>query len=173
MITDREIDDIARAMTGGEPSGALRARVMQQLEPRVARRARAGTFATAAKVLGGAAAVAAGVIFLNRQPAEVTPASAPAGVVASTPARPADPAAFSTLMPASTASSRPAHIQMSEEERAWQSRRLPALAPPDPLALDPIQPEPMSIAPISVDPIVMDPLVAPSVGTRTAGGPGS
>src|SRR5687768_18607304 len=75
MITDREIDDIARAMTGGEPSGALRARVMQQLEPRVARPARAGTFATAAKVVGGACAVAAGVIILNRQPTAAMPQS--------------------------------------------------------------------------------------------------
>ena|SRR5687768_952032 len=173
MITDREIDDIARAMTGGEPSGALRARVMQQLEPRVARRAPPGTFATVAKVIVGVCAVATIVIFLDRQTADVTPSRAPAAVVVSTPARPAEPAAVSTFIPVSAATSRPAQIQMSEDERAWQSRRLPALAPPDPLALDPIQPEPMSIAPISVDPIVMDPLVAPSVGTRAAGSPGS
>ena len=173
MITDREIDDIARAMTGGEPSGALRARVMQQLEPRLARRAPGRTLATATKILVGVCAVAAAVIFLNRQPVEVTPATAPARVAVSTPAQPAEDVAVSTLRPASTASSRPAQVQMSEEERAWQARRLPALAPPDPLALDPIQPEPMSIAPISVDPIVMDPLVAPSTGTRGAGDPWS
>ena len=172
MITDREIDDIARAMTDGEPSGALRARVMQQLEPRVARRAGAGAFATAAKVLVGVCAIAAAMIFLDRQPVEVTPAVTPAGVVGPTAARSPEPA-VSTVIPVSTASSRPAQIQMSEEERAWQSRRLPALVQADPLALDPIQPEPMSIAPISVDPIVMDPLVVPSVGTRGVGGPWS
>ena len=173
MITDHDIDDIARAMTDGEPSGALRARVMQQLEPRVVRGAFTGLFGTAAKVLAGLCAGAAAAICLNRQPAEVTPSTVPDRVAISTPERPDATAAVSSSTQVPIALSRPAQIQMSEDERAWQSRRLPALAPPDPLALDPIQPEPMSIAPISVDPIVMDPLVVPSVGTRAAGRPGS
>ena len=171
MISDRDIDRVARAITDGEPSGALRARVMQALEPRGIT-ARRFSKPVAANGLLAACAIAAAV-YLMRPPPGIDLPAAPPATVAALPAAVAGAQPAEIALTSERAPRRAAPDAMSAEERAWQLRRLPALPQAEPLALDPIQPERVSIAPISVDPIVMDPLAVPPVGTRAAGGPGS
>ena len=172
MISDRDIDRVARAMTDAEPSGALRARVMQALEPRVAGAAPRFSTALATQSLLAASAIAAAVYVMRPAPAIVLPVAPPAAVAAAAEARPAE-IAVTSERPPRRAPQRAVEDAMSADERAWQLRRLPALPQAEPLALDPIQPERVSIAPIGVDPIVMDPLAVPPVGTRAGDkGPG-
>ena len=163
MISERDIDLVARGMTRGEPSGALRARVLDALP---ARRSRTTPRLITALACGSAlaACVFAGLAYFNDalsdtpQPATIdrTAAATPG------PALPIEITSDVTLVetPSISRTVRRATIpEMSPEERAWQSRRLPALTPADPLRIDAIQPEPISIAPISMDPIVLDPVV--------------
>lgn len=164
MMSERDIDLVARGMTRGEPSGALRARVLDAMAPRPRR---AAARLTTALACGSALTVCvfAGLAYFNTGGSD-TPRQAPTDATAATAAAaPADTVAIASegvsvdTRAVSRAAGRAAIPEMSPEERAWQSRRLPALTPADPLLIDAIQPEPISIAPISMDPIVLDPVV--------------
>lgn len=164
MISERDIDLVARGMTRGEPSGALRARVLDALP---ARRSRTIPRLITALACGSAlaACVFAGLAYVNNALSDTPRQATTDATAATTAAAPADTIAIAsdvTLVetPSISRTVRRATIpEMSPEERAWQSRRLPALTPADPLLIDAIQPEPISIAPISMDPIVLDPVV--------------
>ena len=169
MITDREIDRVARALTEAEPSGALRARVMQQIAGAAPRRF---SLVSAALLVPAFVVLFAGIAatYFWMRSDSLIPAIELTRAITTAPApRPETPAAGSAtieLVRDVPAAGPSRVIEMSAEERAWQARRLPALPQVDALALDPIQPEPLTIAPISVDPIVMDPAVAQPLGSR-------
>ena len=170
MITDREIDRVARALTDAEPSGALRARVMQQIAGGAPRRS---SLVSAASLLARALVVlfvVVGAAFFWMRSDSVIPAIESTQAVTTAPSPGSGVLAENPVtieLVRDVPASRPSPIiEMSAEERAWQARRLPALPQADALAIVPIQPEPLTIAPISVDPIVMDPAVAQPLGSR-------
>lgn len=80
---DRVIDDVARTMTTGEPSGALRARVLERIaSPPAASSIRRWTFFLSAPV-AATIVVAIGIAIANRTGAPSRPVEAPtAGVLA-------------------------------------------------------------------------------------------
>jgi hypothetical protein len=181
---DSVIDTVARQMTEFEPSGALRARVLEQVQkrrrqssPAVPRWAWASTAAAAAVVVAVAAAV--WVVGPQRtredgpstvaelRPGEVSPAPA----LEARQAAEADPAAGQT--PAAT--SRVAMVrppgrgvaesaQPAEADAGDDLRRVPALAEIEPLRFDAVEPDPLQIEAVEMTPFpTIEPIDIPSL----------
>jgi hypothetical protein len=181
---DAAIDTVAREMTELEPSGALRARVLERIEqgrrhhpsPGVPRWAWAG--AAAAVVL----AVATAVWVAKPAPAPGDAHTTVAGQRSGAPAlaatgaeRPVAPSAISpdTVSPAGGLSATPqmrrpavARRVQTDEADALQDRHpVPALAEIEPLRFSSVEPEPLQLAAVEVAPIpAMRSIDIPSLG---------
>ena len=173
---DLVIDAVAREMTEAEPSGALRARVFEQIgsgrrhpSPAMSRWAWAG--AAAAVVL----AVATGVWVLNRP---LGPPEEPARFAASRPSAPPEPA-VATQPAAASPMAPPEAGPPLRTRRATASRTtppveddtvedthpVPALAEIDPLRFTAVEPEPLQIADVDVTPLpAMSAIDIPGLG---------
>ena len=146
---DHAIDDVARQMVASAPADDFTARTMARIG--VQRRARiwwslapAGLVAGLA-VAGGVAVSSLRVIELPAlptvRPSETTVATAP----------PVEPAGMEATVPASKR-------LVSDAERAWLARRLPALPGPPAIETDEIQPEALALPLLQLKPLVTEPI---------------
>jgi hypothetical protein len=180
---DVTIDTVARGMTESEPSGALRARVLERIEqgrrhatPAVPRWAWAG--ATAAVVLAVATAVWVARPVPDPDNAQTTVAEQRSGspsLAAAGAERPVTPSAISpdTVSPTGVRSAMPqtrrsaaARGAQTAEADALQDRHpVPALAEIEPLRFSSVEPEPLQLAAVEVAPIpAMRSIDIPSLG---------
>ena len=162
---DAAITQVAREMTAAEPATDIRARVLGRLGDRPS-----GSLWRWAPLLTFAASLAilAGTWTLWPRAAPPT-APAPVTLARTEPAGPASEHALQTAAPALrvqrvSVANRPAPEVMSEAERAWHERAVPALAGPTALAIDPIEHTGTTIAPIEIQPLVTEPLLIKSIG---------
>ena len=176
---DAAIDVVAREMTEGEPSGALRARVLERIEqgrrhasPGVPRWAWAGA-AAATLMLAVAAAVWVVSPLRNQDTAQSTVAEQLAGGPASE--RPAVQPATAPIqsapaegMPAASAPERRAAaaggVEAAVLEGAQDFNAVPALAEIEPLRFASVEPAPLHIADVEISQITeMPSLEIPSL----------
>jgi len=171
---DAAIDTVAREMTEAEPSGALRARVLEQIQQG---RRRPGFVLPRWAWAGAAAAVMLAVassVWLATRPAYQPQERA--RVAESRPApEKASPAPQTTAVPGTTVpaalatavASRPAVPRAAEAPvgtRAEDSHHLPALAEIEPLRLASVEPEPLEMDDVELSPFpAMKPIEIPSL----------
>jgi hypothetical protein len=169
---DSAIDAVAREMTAGEPSGDLRARVLDGIaggrRPSPLPR---WSWAAAAAVL----AVAAGVWVVNRPPGApgepvrvaASRPSAPSGTPPVTePAATPAPATPDTAAPVRTArASAPPAARPVESDAAADAHHVPALAEIDPLSFAAVEPAPLRVGAVEVAALTaIPPIEIPSLG---------
>ncbi|MCU0251543.1 MAG: hypothetical protein MUE61_15145 [Vicinamibacterales bacterium] len=181
---DVTIDAVARGMTAFEPSGALRARVLERIEqgrrhhssPAVPRWAWAG--AAAALVLAVATAVWVARPVPATDGAQTTVAERRSGapsLAAAGAERPVAPSAVSpgTASPggglsATPQTRRPAAargVQTAEADVVQDQHPVPALAEIEPLRFSAVEPHPLQIAAVEVTPLpAMLAIEIPSLG---------
>ena len=175
---DAAIDTVAREMTEGEPSGALRARVLERIEdgrrrtsPGVPRWAWAG--AAAAAVLGIATALWLVSPLWNQDAAQSAIAEQRAGGPASLPAGSAETPVQSAAVSIESASpegvtAAPARIgrvlavrggQAAGIDAARDFNTVPALAEIEPLRFAGVEPAPLHIADVEITQITEMPFI--------------
>ena len=171
---DRAIDDVARGMTGGQPGGDLRARVMARIgaRPERARSIRRAALAAAAIVLIAVIVDRA----IRRTSSPAPPRTATFGDRAIRPTFSPPPPQNATPTAAvrtpqrvgpdasSAAAPSPADIGRSTARdrtatNATDTRAPQGVAIP-PSRIDALAPPPLAVAPLSVDPLAVDPLDA-------------
>ncbi len=166
---DEIVTRVAREMTNIEPAADLEARVRARLD--AAPRGRGAAWPIGAMVATAAAVVLAVALWPQSGPAiDVPPVTPTTQLPDHSPAVPAaidpvvDASAASAPVAATTASVRAsaAEVALSEAEREWMARRIPALPAVEALpvafiALPSIQPEPLSITPLTMAPLTVTP----------------
>jgi len=175
---DAAIDAVAREMTDAEPSGALRARVLDDIAQAAPRRAAAiPRWAWAGAGAAVVLAVASSVWIATRPADQVSESirsveSRPAPRGASPAPRPSTepgavvPAAETTLASRAAA---PRTVKASAETRAEDSHHLPALAEIEPLRLTSMEPEPLAMDDVELSPFpAMRPIDIPSLDVGSA-----
>jgi len=181
---DLAIDTVAREMTESEPSGALRARVLERIEqgrrrssPALPRWAWAGAAAAAVLAVATAFYLAAPVRSPGGpQSTLAEQRSGQAGVPAADPERPATQPALppDTLSPAAGVSPRTVRatrlaaargLQSVEADVSQDRHPVPALAEIEPLRFSAVEPDPLQIAAVEVAPLKAMPSIdIPSLG---------
>lgn len=183
---DRDVEFVAREMTAGEPSSAVRARVLARLDQRPSH-SWAG-IGRVALVAGGAIVLL--IVFTHRQ-APVTPAATDshlrqtqlAPMASKNPGDEAPPPAhkgtcvdvrradLSGPACAPGLKARPTYqvavqqtSELTEAAVAWDARAVPALDQPAALTVESIQPEPLEIRPL-----VTTALTVPALGDDEGG----
>jgi len=180
---DAAIDTVARGMTAFEPSGALRARVLERIEqgrrlasPAVPRWAWAG--AAAAVLLAVATAVWVARPVPAPDGAQATVAERRSGapsLAAAGAERPVGPSAVSpgTISPGGGLSATPQTrrsaaargVQTSEADVLPDRHPVPALAEIEPLRFSTVEPHPLQLAGVEVAPLAAMPSIdIPSLG---------
>ena len=170
---DRAIGDVARAMTAGEPSGELRARVMARIAAPDARPTASRSFVGVSRVVLAAAAVVLVAVVAYR-----------ANVRRPGPARPKTSTA-ALRMPGpserrpepSERGPEPSERRPGSSERRPLSKRRPGPSGPGaqafardsipPSSVDALAPPPIDIAPIAVDDLSAVPLAVMPLDTIT------
>jgi hypothetical protein len=167
---DEVATQVAQAMTDIEPANDLEARVRARID--AASRGRGAAWPIGAMTATAAAVVLAVALWPQSGPTiEVPPVTPTTQVPVNSPAV---PAAIDPVVDASTAASSfavattsvrasAAEEALSEAERAWMARRIPALPavealPVEFIALPSIQPEPLSITPLTMAPLTGAPV---------------
>jgi hypothetical protein len=151
---DRFIDDVARGMVAGAPSGDFTARTMARISGQ--RRARTWWRLLPAGAAVASVAVAVAVALSGGRvgglPVVPDPRPAPLSTGTLTRAPVIEPAAAAPRLPVR-------HAVMSAAERVWQDRRLPALPGPAPITSEGIQPEPLAVPLLNLKPLITEPLI--------------
>jgi hypothetical protein len=179
---DQLVNDVARRMTAGDPARDLRERVIS----RIARPAPGVRFRWAPTLAVAAAALIV-VGWWLRTPSRTTDAPATMTTVTVTATRTTGASASSAIASVSRGRSGSANIAtldianrgvarahvvqprvvtpaMSETERAWRERAIPALPAVDPLVIEELAHPAATIAPLEIEPLVTPPLAVRPLG---------
>jgi hypothetical protein len=180
---DAVIDAVAREMSEGEPSGALRARVLEQIQRRPRRSSSAlprWAWAGAAAATVMAVATAIWVVSPMRSPADTRTAVAgqqsgeaiPAAAVDARQAAPSAAAASRTTAATSRAATTASpglgvaakSAQPAAADAGADLHRVPALAEIEPLRFDAVEPDPLRIEAVEMTPFpTIEPIDIPSL----------
>lgn len=159
MNADRLITAVAADMTAAEPPADLAARVVDRITT-----PRRPTWKLASAPLMAAAALMAWVVLVPRDVTQPFPApdAAFTGSMATSPADVVVAASMPRIL--TRAGRRRSGAGLSDSERAWQRRAIPALPGPATLGTRSIQPDALRIPLLDMKPIATAPIAITPIG---------